>query len=143
MDKSTGVIRFHVLEPFPFTGRKKLKESIARLMTEEGTSFLSLDYVFCSDEYLLEINQRFLEHDELTDIITFNLSEDAEEITGEIYISVERVADNATVFDTSFQNELHRVIFHGALHLCGYGDKSKQDQAVMRRKEDYYLEKSA
>ena len=77
----------------------------------------------CSDEYLLEINQAYLKHDDLTDIITFDLSDSPGVIKGEIYISVERVLDNALLFNTSFRDELARVVFHGALHLCGYKDK--------------------
>jgi rRNA maturation RNase YbeY len=136
---SKGLIRFHVIEAFSLPGKRELKAAIGSLMEEEGKSFTSLDYIFCSDEYLLEINQKYLQHDDLTDIITFNLSENKEETIGEIYISVERVRDNAHLFGAPFQEELRRVIFHGALHLCGYGDKTKKETAVMRTKEDYYL----
>ncbi|RYG42577.1 MAG: rRNA maturation RNase YbeY, partial [Chitinophagaceae bacterium] len=114
-----GVVKFHVLEPFTFSEKKKLKEAISMLMQAEGKRFQSLDYIFCSDEYLLSINQSYLQHDELTDIITFDLSEDKAVIIGEIYISVERVKDNSLLFNTSFRDELLRVVFHGALHLCG------------------------
>lgn len=141
MIKSKGVVRFHMIEPFPLRNRKTLKEEISQLMEEEGHDFTSLDYIFCSDEYLLEMNQKFLQHDDLTDIITFNLSEQKEEIVGEIYISIERVNDNALLFNTDFDDELRRVMFHGALHLCGYKDKSKADQTVMRERENYYLDK--
>lgn len=136
-----GVVRFHVLEPFTFPEKKKLKDEISLLMEEEGRGFKSLDYIFCSDEYLLEINQSYLQHDELTDIVTFDLSEDQDETIGEIYISVERVADNALLFNTSFPDEFRRVVFHGALHLCGYKDKSKSEEVAMRARENYYLEK--
>ena len=139
MARNKGIVRFHLLEPFAFSERKKLKEAIAELMAEESKPFASLDYIFCSDEYLLDINQNFLNHDDLTDIITFDLSDNVEELKGEIYISVERVKDNSIVFNTSFQEELTRVVFHGALHLCGYNDKSKKDQVAIRLKEDYYL----
>lgn len=138
---SKGVVKFHVLESFNFSNRKGLKESIANLMDEEGRSFRSLDYIFCSDEYLLQINQNYLQHDELTDIITFDLSENKEEVIGEIYISVERIADNAMLFSTDFQEEFRRVVFHGALHLCGYKDKTKAEASEMRKKENYYLQK--
>lgn len=137
-----GVVKFHVLEPFPFSDRKSLKESIRALMDEEGITFSSLDYIFCSDEYLLQINQTYLQHDELTDIITFNLSENKEEVIGEIYISVERIADNALLFSKTFENEFKRVVFHGALHLCGYNDKTAAEAGEMRSKEDYYLTKA-
>ena len=139
MVNSKGVVRFHILEPFSFNEKKKLKTAIANLMDEEGKVFDSLDYIFCNDEYLLEINQAYLKHDDLTDIITFDLSEQPEIVKGEIYISVERVLDNSLIFGTSFRDELARVVFHGALHLCGYNDKKKKDQAEIREKENYYL----
>ena len=139
MARNKGIVRFHILEPFPFTEKKKLKEAVARLMAEEGKTLVSLDYIFCADAYLLKINQRYLNHDDLTDIITFDLSEKVGELKGEIYISVERVKDNAISFNVSFPNELARVVFHGALHLCGYNDKSKKDQVAIRLKEDFYL----
>jgi rRNA maturation RNase YbeY len=141
MVNSKGVVRFHMREVVSIPAKKQLKESIAELMAEEGKVFKSLDYIFCSDEYLLEINQKFLEHDDLTDIITFDLSED-DGLIGEIYISVERVKDNSLLFNTDVDEELKRVIFHGALHLCGYKDKTKKDREEMRIREDYYLSKS-
>ena len=141
MVNSKGVVRFHMLEVVSIPAKKQLKEAIAELMAEEGNEFKSLDYIFCSDEYLLEINQKFLEHDDLTDIITFDLSED-DGLIGEIYISVERVKDNSLLFNTDVDEELKRVIFHGALHLCGYKDKTKKDREEMKIREDYYLSKS-
>lgn len=98
-----------------------------------------LTYIFCSDEYLLEKNQQFLSHDTLTDIITFDLSEHDKELTGEIYISTERVAENALKYKVPVAAELHRVIFHGALHLCGFKDKKPADQKLMRQKEEECL----
>ena len=98
-----------------------------------------LDYIFCTDAYLLAMNQQFLKHDTFTDIITFDMSEKPNELLGEIYISVERVQENAVKFDTTYNEELHRVIFHGALHLCGYGDKKEADKQEMRRMEDKCL----
>lgn len=100
---------------------------------------VGLSYIFCSDEYLLQINQAFLDHDTLTDIITFDLSERSGELAGEIYISIERVKENAVKFGVSYNNELHRVIFHGALHLCGFGDKKATDKKEMRQMEDQCL----
>lgn len=139
MLRNKGLVRFHTLQPFSFGEKKKLQNAVTDLMEREGKSFESLDYIFCSDEYLLEINQTYLNHDDLTDIITFDLSDEPGVIKGEIYISVERVQDNAVLFNTSFRNELARVVFHGALHLCGYKDKSKKEQVEIRSKEDYYL----
>jgi len=99
-----------------------------------------LQYVFCSDEYLHGINVSFLEHDDYTDIITFDLSIDSNSlIEGEIYVSVDRVVANAEEFVVSFEEEILRVIFHGALHLCGFGDKSEVDRIQMRAKENEYL----
>ena len=139
MLKDKGIVKFHVLHAFSFNEKKRLKAAVADLMTEEGKQFESLDYIFCSDEYLLEINQTYLKHDDLTDIITFNLSDGGEILKGEIYISVERVLDNSILFNTTFRDELARVVFHGALHLCGYKDKGKKEQVEMRKKEDFYL----
>lgn len=139
MLRNKGLVRFHVLQPFSFNEKKKLKEAVADLMENEERAFESLDYIFCSDEYLLEINQAYLKHDDLTDIITFDLSDNPGMIKGEVYISVERVQDNSILFNTSFRDELARVVFHGALHLCGYKDKSKKEQMEIRGKEDFYL----
>lgn len=121
------------------TERSQLKKFIGKLFTREGKELRQLNYIFCSDEYLLNINRQFLNHDYYTDIITFDLSEEPGTITGEIYISVDRVRDNASSLGQTKKFELHRVIFHGALHLCGYKDKSKKDSILMREKEDHYL----
>ncbi len=107
---------------------------------KKGVTSAELTYIFCSDEFLLEMNQSYLDHDTFTDIITFDLSESKKAIEGEIYISVERVKENAKIFKTTYQNELHRVIFHGVLHLCGFKDKKEKDQQIMRENEDYCLE---
>ncbi|WP_295126269.1 rRNA maturation RNase YbeY [uncultured Chitinophaga sp.] len=119
--------------------KNKLKQFIGELFEREGQELEDLQYVFCSDEYLLTINQQFLQHDTYTDIVTFELSPTPEVTMGEIYISTDRVADNAEKFDVDFEQELHRVIFHGALHLCGFKDKTKKDEEKMRAKEDEYL----
>lgn len=101
---------------------------------------VSLTYIFCTDKALLSINQQFLDHDTFTDIVTFDLSEKETELTGELYISTDRIADNAAKFKTTYQRELHRVIFHGALHLCGFKDKRKKDQELMRAQEEHNLQ---
>lgn len=121
--------------------RNKLKRAIMLLFKKENKSLASLNYIFCNDKRLLDINQQYLKHDYYTDIITFNLSEDDNKITGEIYISVDRVKENARLLGLSTVSELHRVIFHGALHLCGYKDKTMREKTKMRRKEEYYLSK--
>ncbi len=125
----------------PAFPRTKLKLFIIALFRKEGKMLDELSCVFCSDEYLLSINRQFLKHDFYTDIITFDISDNKEEISGEIYISVDRVRDNAKQLHQPVQAELLRVIFHGALHLCGYKDKTKVQQNQMRQKEDYYLAK--
>jgi rRNA maturation RNase YbeY len=105
----------------------------------EGKDFLSLNYIFCSDNYLLGINNEFLQHDDYTDIITFCLSGSKEPINGEIYISTDRVKDNARIHGVAINEEIHRVIFHGALHLCGFNDKKSAEKKEMRFQEDKYL----
>jgi probable rRNA maturation factor len=139
MAENLGIVKFHPLHPFNFPDRKKAKARIRNLMEQEGKSFISIDFIFCSDDYLLEINKNFLNHSDLTDIITFNLSENKTDIIGEVYISTDRVKENAELYQTSFLNELYRVMFHGALHLCGYRDKSPKDKEQMTKKEDAYL----
>lgn len=119
--------------------RRELKHFIKQLFRKEGKKLLSLNYVFCSDKKLLQVNQDYLKHDYYTDIITFDLSDTSASIVGEIYISVDRVKDNAQQLGISFRSEIHRVIFHGALHLCGYSDKNKTEIQEMRRLEDKYL----
>ena len=101
---------------------------------------ITLNYIFCTDAFLLEMNQQYLNHNTLTDIITFDLSESVSELIGEIYVSVERVKENAVKFETTYPDELHRVIFHGALHLCGFKDKKEADQKIMRQMENSCLE---
>lgn len=112
---------------------------VETLFRKEKKKIAGINYVFCSDEYLLNINRSFLQHDYYTDIITFGLSEPGEPIEAEIYISIDRVKDNAKQLGVSFRDEMLRVIFHGALHLCGYKDKKKAEIALMRKKEDQYL----
>lgn len=138
MGASSSVHFFFEKKGFTLTDRTALKTFIVKLFRKEKKALASLNYIFVSDERLLEINKQFLQHDYYTDIITFDLSED-EATTAEIYISIDRVTDNAIMQETSFRSELHRVIFHGALHLCGYGDKKKGEKEIMRSKEDYYL----
>ena len=118
--------------------RNKIKAAIEYLFKNEGKQLASLNYVFCSDEKLLTINRDYLKHDYYTDIITFNLSE-GKEIAGEIYMSVDRIRENAMNLKISIFQEQLRVIFHGALHLCGYRDETKAQKDKMRSLEDYYL----
>ena len=119
--------------------RNQLKRFLLTIFKKEKHSLNSLTYIFCSDDELLEINRQFLKHDYFTDIITFNLAPKNAPIEGEVYISIDRVKDNALLLGTNIKEELHRVIFHGALHLCGYKDKKIADQAEMRKAEDRYI----
>lgn len=134
-------IRFHFLtEGFSLTHRGRLKEFLLELCRKEGQKVEAINYIFCDDPYLLEINKTYLKHDTYTDIVTFQLSGKNEPLLADIYISVERIKENAGNFEVSFRSELHRVIFHGALHLCGYKDKSSSQAQEMRDKENKYLD---
>lgn len=120
-------------------GKKVLQQLLVDLFRKEGRSLDNLSVVFCSDEYLLDMNRRFLQHDYYTDILTFDLSERHDNVIGELYISVDRVRENARGLGVSAKEEMWRVIIHGALHLCGYKDKLKKQQLLMRQKEERYL----
>ena len=119
--------------------RAALKAFIARAIKKEGLAIESLQYIFCSDKFLLGINKSYLQHDYYTDIISFDLSETKGKLIGEVYISIDRVKDNAKTHQTSLKEELLRVIFHGALHFCGYKDKKPADVKKMRSQEDKWL----
>jgi probable rRNA maturation factor len=118
---------------------KKLRNWINQILQLEGKTLEALNYIFCSDDHLHQMNVQYLNHDTLTDIITFDNSESNGEIEGDIFISIDRVKDNATQLDLPFVTELHRVMIHGVLHLCGYKDKSKAEKELMRKKEDACL----
>ncbi len=119
--------------------RKRLKIFIESLFARERKKLGSLSYIFCSDEHLLGINKEFLQHDYYTDVITFDLSRSKSEIEAEVYLSIDRIKDNAKQAGVTFTEELHRIIFHGALHLCGYKDKKTKEIDQMRRAEKKYL----
>jgi rRNA maturation RNase YbeY len=123
----------------------KQKTAVRSWITEtiqaEGYKLKELTYIFCSDNYLLQINQQYLDHDTYTDIVTFDNSDMAQTITGDIFISIDRIRENAAKFGVAEADELHRVIIHGALHLLGYKDKSPTDKKKMTLKEDFYLNK--
>ena len=123
----------------PLTERRRLKLYIVSLFELHSKRLDSLSYVFCNDKFLLDINRKFLNHDFYTDIITFDMSESKSLLKGEIYISVDRVQENARHLEVSVKEELHRVIFHGALHLCGFKDKSRADKVKMKLEEDRNL----
>lgn len=107
---------------------------------EEGFKCGDVSYVFCTDDYLLSVNQRYLNHDYYTDIITFDYSV-FPLISGDLFLSIDRIIDNSNLLNTPYEQELRRVCVHGVLHLCGYKDKSEEDEKLMRSKEDYYLDK--
>ena len=142
MNKAPQNIKFHFLvEPFYFPERNKLKEFILKQLKKEGKAVEAINYIFCDDTYLLQINQQYLKHDTYTDIITFELAPKGQPLVSDIYISVERVKENAVSFATRFPEELRRVIFHGALHLVGFRDKTKEQSQQMRIKENEWLER--
>jgi rRNA maturation RNase YbeY len=119
--------------------KSTLREWIKSTIIAEGYKLKELNYIFCSDSYLIELNRQYLNHDTYTDIITFDNSETEGTITGDIFISIERIRENAVKFSGNDVDELHRVIIHGALHLLGYKDKTKADKELMTQKEDFYL----
>ena len=124
---------------FRLASKNKLKKFISTSFEAEAGKKLSVSYVFCSDEYLLRINQDFLKHDYYTDIITFPLSETDKKVEAEIYISIERVKENALKLKVSFEQELYRVLFHGILHLIGYKDKTAAQKDAMRKAEEKWI----
>lgn len=121
-----------------------MKDWLYFLFENEKKLIKKISYVFCSDEYLLHLNEQFLQHFFYTDILTFNLSNpSSKKIEGEIYISIDRVKENALGYNTTPQEELFRVISHGALHLCGLDDQTEKEKSFMRKKEDFYVEQLA
>ena len=118
---------------------KKIKLFIELIFKNEGIRLNSINYIFCSDQYLLKINRKFLNHNFYTDIITFDLSGRRDCINADIFISIDRVRNNSKRIGVTLKSEIHRVVFHGALHLCGYKDKTIDDIKTMREKENLYL----
>lgn len=125
---------------FKLKNKKDLKIWLKSIIETENKKTGQINIIFCSDAFLFNLNTTFLQHDTFTDIITFPYSESSDKnISGEIYISIERVEENASLFKASFSNETHRVMAHGVLHLLGYKDKTKNEKTNMRAKEDLYL----
>ncbi len=124
---------------YKLKNKKAVRHWITETIKAEGFKLKELTYIFCSDDYLLQINQQYLNHDTYTDIITFDNSETKKVITGDIFISINRIRENAAKFNISETDELHRVIIHGALHLLGYKDKTAVTKEKMTLKEDFYL----
>ena len=133
------MILFHPETKFNLPQKLLHKRWLSALAKQEGFTIGDINYIFCDDEYLLKINLEYLNHDTLTDIITFDYVEKGV-LNGDIYISIERVRENAGIFSVPFEQELHRVLAHGVLHLCGYKDKTDADAAVMRKKEDFAIQ---
>jgi len=135
-----GEIQFHVeLEAFELDQAENIKLWLSGIGKSENKVLGNINYIFCSDEYLLQLNKQFLGHDYYTDILSFPQKSDP--IEGDIFISIDRVQENAESFETSFQLELYRVISHGLLHFMGYEDHEEEDKILMRSKEDLYLSK--
>ena len=132
------MIEFNFETDFELKNSIKLQKWISETIISEGFELGELLYIFCDDEYLHKLNIEYLNHDTLTDVISFDYNI-GKIINGEIYISVERVAENAIDFKTDFENELHRVMIHGVLHFCGYKDKSDTEERIMRQKEEECL----
>lgn len=133
------MIDFHFKSDFIIENSTNYVDWINRIIASEGFELGHVDYIFCSDADLLKLNLEYLNHDTLTDIITFDYT-NGKIISGDIFISTERVVENAAKFEVDFVNELHRVMSHGLLHLMGYGDKSEEESKIMRQKEEEKIE---
>ena len=129
------MITFNSETSFTLKNQKKLVKWISDVISSEGFQVGEINYIFCNDSYLNKINQEFLNHDTFTDVISFDYTL-GKEVGGDIFISIERVLENAEKFNEVFENELHRVMIHGVLHFMGYKDKTKTDKTLMRTKED-------
>ena len=134
------MIAYQYIESEILNNTTPITKWLSNIITEEGKKIGEIIYVFCTDTYLVEKNIQFLNHNLLTDVITFDYCKEIV-INGDILISVERVAENAQTFEVDYLTELHRVMAHGLLHLLGYKDKTKKDAILMRNKENYYLNK--
>jgi len=133
-----SIIFFNEDVPLPKLKKRKLISWIKNVIQSEGMKVGEISFIFCSDNYLLEVNKKYLDHDYFTDIITFDYVEGIV-IQGDIFISVDRVKENSVTFKTRFEDEIHRILVHGILHLLGYKDKLKKDKSLMTSKEDLYL----
>lgn len=132
------MIQFNYETDFSLLDEERIARWIIETINSEGYKLEEINYIFCDDEYLHKLNVEFLNHDTLTDIISFDYTV-GKIIQGDIFISIERVSDNANDFEVTFDNELHRVMIHGVLHYCGYKDKNDDDEKRMRLKENHYL----
>jgi len=136
-------VQFHAASiDFDLPDKEQIVHWIEATIATEQCKLDRLNFIFCSDTYLHKINVDYLDHDTLTDVITFPYAADGAPIEGDIYISIDRIKENAAKFEVTFLKELKRVMIHGVLHLCGYGDKSEVEQKIMREKENFYLVKN-
>lgn len=129
------LINFYSENEYRFDNEAEYKAWIGRVIHSEKKEVGELSVIFCDDDYLLDINQRYLNHDTYTDVISFNANVD-DELSGDIFISTQRVRENAAIYEVDFIEELKRVMVHGVLHFCGYDDQDAEDQALMRKKEE-------
>lgn len=134
------MIAFNSEIEFNLEKSEKISQWVSTTILEEEFKEGEINYIFCSDDYLLNLNTKHLKHNTLTDVISFDYTI-GKLISGDIFISIDRVIENAKTFEVSFNDELHRVMIHGILHYCGYKDKSKEDKLEMRTKENYHLSK--
>lgn len=132
------MINFNYENDFKLQNEGVISKWIINVITLEDFKFDAINFIFCNDDYLIKLNTEFLNHDTLTDIISFDYTL-GKLISGDVFISTERVLDNANDFNVNFTQELHRVIVHGILHFCGYKDKTAGDKNIMRNKEDFYI----
>ena len=137
--KSIPIFFFKEEIKFRLSEQDKLRRWILNLIKKEGYILSNLNFIYCDDPFLRSANREYLNHDSYTDILTFDNSDSTKLIHGDIYISIDRIQANAITYDTTFREELHRVMLHGILHLMGYGDKNKTLRAEMKKKEDYWL----
>ena len=135
-----NTIEFHYETDFSLENTENYIKWIKNVILEENKELGEVNYIFCDDKYLLKKNIKYLDHDTLTDIITFNYCE-GDIISSDIMISIERVMENSSIFENSFSEELNRVMIHGILHLIGYNDKTDGEKEIIRKKEDYYVNK--
>ncbi len=134
------MINYFFEETPSFTVETATTQWLEALIAEEGKKVGEIAYIFCDDEYLLSVNKTYLQHDFYTDIITFDYVK-GHTINADIFVSLPRVLENSESLSTSYDQEFHRVLAHGLLHLCGYKDKTEQEESLMRQKENFYLEK--
>lgn len=139
MDTSEGIFYFNEDSNYQLKDKKALRSWILQCIADHKLNCGTINYIFCSDVYLHQLNVQYLDHDTLTDVITFDNSQE-NTVSGDIFISIDRIKENARSFKVNTATELHRVMIHGVLHLCGFKDKSEKDKKAMRSEEDRCLQ---